>query len=528
MSSSAKVQRRGLPRRPGGDPWPEVDVASPELDAAEQLIAPVIFSAPSPTPEEDQHADAPVTAAPVQLRRGLPRSPGGDPWPGAAPVTSTVAAATEAAAPATASAVEAAAELPAREVPGDARTETRRIRQGLPRKAGAGGWPPVSEVLVPGEALPAEPAAAATPLSPPAPSLDPGLDAPSAKPVTESLPASGSGTVDPADPATPADPAVSAPVTPAVRGSSTAQRTPRLPKRWARLGLAAAALVVFAAAAVGVSRWFLGSGAGASFLEAYPGEYHLPEGAPVGLPAWLGWQHFMNVFLMVLIIRSGLQIRRETRPAAYWTPKGRNGAKVSLTVWFHQSMDLLWLVNGAVFIVLLFATGQWMRVIPTSWEVFPNAVSAGLQYMSLDWPTDNGWVNYNSLQQLAYFATIFIAAPLAAVTGFRMSGLWPKAAPRLSRWFPIEAARKVHFPVMLYFVAFITVHVILVFATGALRNLNHMYAAQGSTDPTAYASNWTGFWLFVLSLAVIGAAVAASRPFILAPAASLFGKVSSR
>ena len=295
-----------------------------------------------------------------------------------------------------------------------------------------------------------------------------------------------------------------------------------------KLGAAAAALVVLAAVAVLCSRWFLSSDAGVSFLAAYPGEYHLPEGAPVGLPAWLGWQHFMNVFLMVLIIRSGLQIRREKRPSAYWTPKRTGGAKVSLTVWFHQSLDLLWLVNGAVFIVLLFATGQWMRVIPTSWEVFPNALSAGLQYMSLDWPTDNGWVNYNALQQLAYFVTIFIAAPLAAATGFRMSGVWPKKAVKASQLFPIEAARRVHFPVMLYFVAFIAVHVILVFATGALRNLNHMYAAQGSTDSAEYASNWFGFWMFVLSLAVIGGAWAASRPFLLAPVASLFGKVSSR
>lgn len=400
----------------------------------------------------------------------------------------------------------------------------------MPRVAGASSWPLVSEVSVQRATLSAQSAAGPGGVLNPPPSAAPaGLDTPSADsvaepsdaPKAESLPSSGSGSG-------PAAPAVSPPAKPVERGSSTAQRAPRLPKRWVRLGLAAAALVVFAAAAVGVSRWFLGTDRGVSFLAAYPGEYHLPEGAPVGLPAWLGWQHFMNVFLMVLIIRSGLQIRREKRPPAYWTPKGRNGAKISLTVWFHQSLDLLWLVNGAVFIVLLFATGQWMRVIPTSWEVFPNAASAGLQYMSLDWPTDNGWVNYNSLQQLAYFATIFIAAPLAAATGFRMSGLWPKTAPRMSRWFPIEAARKVHFPVMLYFVAFIAVHVILVFATGALRNLNHMYAAQGSTDPAAYASNWAGFWLFVLSLAVIGAAVAASRPFILAPAASLFGKVSSR
>lgn len=295
-----------------------------------------------------------------------------------------------------------------------------------------------------------------------------------------------------------------------------------------KFALAAVALVVVGALAVLASRWFLATGSGQSFLQAYPGEYHLPENAPVGFPTWLGWQHFLNLFLMVLIIRSGIMIRTEKRPTAYWTPRGRSDGKVSLTIFFHQSLDVLWLANGALFIVLLFASGQWMRVVPTSWEVFPNALSAGLQYMALDWPTDNGWVNYNSLQQLAYFTTIFVAAPLAAATGFRMSGLWPKKATRLSTAYPIEWARTIHFPVMIYFVAFITIHVLMVMSTGALRNLNHMYATQGSIDPTAYAANWTGFWLFVLSLGVIAGAVAVTRPFLVAQLAKLFGNVTSR
>ena len=186
------------------------------------------------------------------------------------------------------------------------------------------------------------------------------------------------------------------------------------------------ALLGAAAMAVLFVRWLLSLEPLQNFLTTYPGEYHLPDGAPVGFPGWLGWQHFLNVFLMVLIIRSGLRIRNEKRPTAFWTPRGNAKGKVSLTIWFHQSLDILWLINGVVFIVLLFVTGQWMRVIPTSWEVFPNAISAVLQYISLDWPTENGWVNYNSIQQLTYFLTIFIAAPLAAVTGFRMSGMWPR------------------------------------------------------------------------------------------------------
>ncbi|MET4059352.1 thiosulfate reductase cytochrome b subunit [Arthrobacter sp. UYP6] len=286
-----------------------------------------------------------------------------------------------------------------------------------------------------------------------------------------------------------------------------------------RAGLAAAALLLALAAVVLLARWLVAQEPVQDFLVRYPGESELPEGAPTGLPAWLGWQHFFNVFLMVLIIRSGWQVRTQRRPPASWTPRwGRNPKKISITLWLHQSLDILWLVNGVVFAVLLAATGQWMRVVPTSWDVFPNAISAALQYVSLDWPTENGWVNYNSLQVLAYFVTLFIAAPLAAVTGYRMSDFWPSKAKRLSTAYPIELARALHFPVMLYFVAFIIVHVALVFSTGALRNLNHMYGGQD-------AVNWFGFWVFFVSLLVIVGGWFAARPLVLAPIASRFGKV---
>lgn len=255
------------------------------------------------------------------------------------------------------------------------------------------------------------------------------------------------------------------------------------------------------------------------FLARYPGETELLQGAPVGFPAWLAWQHFFNIFLMVLIIRSGWQVRTQRRPPATWTARwGKSPKKISINLWLHQSLDILWLANGAIFVLLLIASGQWMRIVPTSWEVFPNALSAVLQYASLNWPTENGWVNYNSLQVLAYFVTIFVAAPLAAITGFRMSEAWPGKAERLSKAYPIEVARAIHLPVMFYFVGFIIVHVALVLSTGALRNLNHMYGGQDVV-------NWYGFWIFFVSLLVIAAGWLAARPLVLAPIASIFGKV---
>jgi len=132
------------------------------------------------------------------------------------------------------------------------------------------------------------------------------------------------------------------------------------------------------------------------------------------------------MFLMALIVKTGLDVRREKRPAAYWQPK-KGGKKISVTLWLHQVLDIAWVALGAVFFVLLFTTGQWMRIVPTSWEVFPNAVSAGLQYLSLDWPDENGWVYYNALQELSYFVTVFVAAPLAIASGVRMSGMWPSS-----------------------------------------------------------------------------------------------------
>ena len=199
-------------------------------------------------------------------------------------------------------------------------------------------------------------------------------------------------------------------------------------------------LAVLLALAVFGARYFFSTDFGADFLNRYDGHSSLPESAPVGIPAWLSWQHFFNLFFMVLIIRTGLQIRYERKPSAYVTPK-LSKKKSSLTMWLPLSLDILWVVNGLIFIILLFVTGHWMRVVPTSWDVFPNALSAGRQYLTLDWPTENGWVNYNALQLLSYFVTIFIAAPLAIISGFRLSSFCSKKWTKASQFYPAPVAR---------------------------------------------------------------------------------------
>ena len=297
--------------------------------------------------------------------------------------------------------------------------------------------------------------------------------------------------------------------------------------KWSNLvWLVPAALILLLIVVLG-AQWLRTLPAVQSWMTDYPGESELPPGAPVGFPPWVGWQHFLNSFFLLLIIRTGWQIRTTTRPDAHWT-RNNSGpirtkkppTRISLTLWLHLTLDALWIVNGVVFLILIFTTGQWMRLVPMHWDVIPNAISAGIQYASLNWPTENGWVNYNALQLLTYFVTVFIAAPLALVTGIRMSPAWSQRWKRASALYPVELARAVHFPVMLWFVLFTIVHVTLVLATGALRNLNHMYAA---TDDEG---SWAGFWIFAASIVVMIAAWIAARPVLLRPIDSLMGKVS--
>ncbi|MDN4474651.1 cytochrome b/b6 domain-containing protein [Demequina sp. SYSU T00192] len=420
-----------------------------------------------------------MTAA---VRRGLPRTPGGEPWPPPRAGEPASAVARDDAAVAVAEAAPAAVAAAAGEGAASPRVVaaagTVALRRGLPRMAGGEPWPPAGLA----------PARIVAPLPP-----------------TEA-----------AQPA----PEAAAPAASDAAAAPEPRPTPRRMGRAGRLLVGAGALTVLSLVVVLIARWLVGLPAVEGFIEDYPGTYALPEGAPVGIPAWLAWQHFFNVFLIALVLRTGLEVRLRQRPTAFWAPRSDPRARIGLMTWTHQALDVLWVANGAAYIVLLFATGQWMRIVPTSWSVFPNAVSTGLQYASLNWPVEDGWAYYNALQQLTYFVTVFIAAPLAIATGIRMSLAW-RGGARWDRIYPKSVARALHFPVMVYFVLFVVGHVALVLATGARRNLNHMYAASDG-------GGWIGLVIFLVSVVVIAGAVAAMRPLLVAPVARLFGTVSGR
>ncbi|NYF11349.1 thiosulfate reductase cytochrome b subunit [Leifsonia sp. AK011] len=298
--------------------------------------------------------------------------------------------------------------------------------------------------------------------------------------------------------------------------------------RWFPLVWVVPVALVLAVIVVLFARWLRDLPEVAAWIEQFPGQSTLPEGAPVGIPAWAGWQHFLNSFFLLLIVRTGWQLHQAKRATIFWT-RNNTGlirtknppTRLTLTTWFHLSLDALWVLNGVVFVTLLFVTGQWVRLVPTHWDVIPNAISAGLQYASLEWPLENGWINYNALQLLTYFITVFIAAPLAILTGIRMSPAWSIRMRRFDALYPFAVAKRVHFWTLWWFVGFTIVHVFLVFTTGALRNLNHMYASRDEVS-------WLGFAIFCVSLVVMIVAWVAARPSVLKAIASLGGTVISR
>ena len=254
----------------------------------------------------------------------------------------------------------------------------------------------------------------------------------------------------------------------------------------------------------------------------------IPETAtePYGFPAWLRITHYVNFLFLVLLVRSGLQILAD-HPRLYWNVHCTPGTEwLRLTpievpkdrVWtakddsrylspliglpgyrhtigmarhWHFLSVLFWVVNGLVFVILLFATDQWKRLVPSSWQIFPDAWAVFVYYATLHLPPEpNGFYHYNALQQLVYFGVVFVLAPLAILTGPSMS---PALTNRF-KWYPKlpgnrQIGRSLHFLVMCAFVLFTVGHVAMVAITGFVRNMNHIVVG---TDDSGLAGVYFG------------------------------------
>lgn len=271
-------------------------------------------------------------------------------------------------------------------------------------------------------------------------------------------------------------------------------------------------------------------------------------GEPQGFPGWLRATHYVNFMLLILLIRSGLQILMdhprlywnlhctpgtewlrltpvEVPPNRVWTAKddaryltpwvGLPGRRhtVGMARHWHFLSVLFWVANGIVFVVVLLSGNQWKRLVPTSWKIVPDAWNVFVWYATFHMPQEpNGFYHYNALQQLAYFSTVFVLAPLAILSG-------PSMSPALTNrfhWYPKlpgnrQVGRSLHFLVMLAFLVFLVIHVALVIVTGVARNMNHIVLGTDNTRPLGWILGLVGIAV-VFGVNVIAYWLAWKRP----------------
>jgi len=304
----------------------------------------------------------------------------------------------------------------------------------------------------------------------------------------------------------------------------------RIGQRYVAVWWLLPALLVGAALVVLAAKVFIATGAGRSFINAHRCVPSSPHFHP-GVSTWVIVTHAANFFFMVMIVRAGWQILAD-HPRLYlkvhstpgkewlrfrgpvptdrvWTAKddaiflsplfGMPGGRHTIGVarHWHFIFDILFVLNGVGFIVLTFVTDHYLKLVPTQLSILPAAGSCLVQYAALHLPAaPGGYFRFDALQQLSYFAIVFVFAPLAILTGLAMSPALDNRFKGYQRLFGNrQLARSLHFVVMVVFVGFFAVHMLMVATTGFSRNL------EGITLGLDRSASLDGVALFLLALA---------------------------
>lgn len=248
----------------------------------------------------------------------------------------------------------------------------------------------------------------------------------------------------------------------------------------------------------------------------------------LGFPLGVRIAHWFNLLLLTLLVRSGLAILA-SHPKLYWNihawpgsewlrftrkpqPDDRmwcssdeeaawpgrlslpSGDSLGLGRYWHFTSALAWLLCGGCYLSAIFASDEWRRLVPTSWEIFPCAWRTLTAYLRLEAPEPHPPFNYdaslpfNGLQQLAYFGVVYLLAPFQIVTGLAQS---PSLLGRFS-WFEKlfgnrQAARSLHFLGLLAFAGFLAIHLVMVFWHGFAAEMDKMVLGRTHSE-----GSWLG------------------------------------
>lgn len=266
----------------------------------------------------------------------------------------------------------------------------------------------------------------------------------------------------------------------------------------------------------------------------------------LGFPWWLRVEHFVNIVFVTFLIRSGIEIlgtmpklyrSLDSMPGTEWArftvrqqPQNKffgsideeedyssivsmpGGNKLGVGRYWHWIMVIGFVVSGALYIILLFFTGQWQRYVPTSWDVFTQAWRDIVTYASFQIPEHPAGRPFNALQQLSYGFVILILSPFQILTGFMQSPAIAARWPWLSRLLGgRQVVRSLHFIGLGVYVAFIFFHVSMVVMHGYFRETSKMVLGD-SARPLLGGAIFTLGLLLVVVLHVWATRVTLKRP----------------
>ncbi len=296
--------------------------------------------------------------------------------------------------------------------------------------------------------------------------------------------------------------------------------------------IASGLLILLAIAA----SWVEVAVAGLPHIPQVPQIYPSKFAGPHGFPLWVRYCHFFNFIFVMMLIRSGLSIlvdhprlyfNDDCNPGSEWirltplkvprdrvwtakddaryisplvgTPGYRHTIGIA-RVWHFINVHGF-IITGVFFIIMLFDTEQWRRLVPASPLVLLQGWNTWVHYATFHLPAEpNGFYGYNALQQIAYFTVVFLFGPLAILTGIAMSPAVVNHLPWYARIFGgRQSARSIHFLTMLSFFAFIVVHVTLIVMTGFARNMNHIVLGTNDQRILGVMLGFVGIAVVILS-----------------------------
>ena len=160
-----------------------------------------------------------------------------------------------------------------------------------------------------------------------------------------------------------------------------------------------------------VLAWMQNAIFGLPYIAPPDASHEAAASGPHGFPFWIRWSHFFNLFFLFMLVRSGLSILME-HPRLYfndhctpgtewirftplrvptdriWTAKddARYISPVVATPGYRHTVGIArswhfitvygFVLTGVFFVIGLFTTEQWRRLVPTSPDIFVTGVEA--------------------------------------------------------------------------------------------------------------------------------------------------------